>query len=413
MLKEVQLCRENGCLKAKGHGGAHSTTPSEVWRHFAGKDKKKLSKAGFATPRGGDKGGYQNHVSRNNMVIIPFERCGQVDFDQFHDGYSVRLLPPQCFESKGVLRQEFTAPGAIVRIGVNAFVLYGSHKMLDDYPPLPGWKVRSLWKNGKEVETREAGAVDAGHYIVRAPALGGKPARREGPPQGMFAPEYADEHTNYLARCVLAWLTIQTKGSPYTLAQAHHLQAVLKEAGLHDSKIFEQSGALRHGLTCCPLCTRVIRYDELHATVSFEDEEGLENAAVQTEGATRSTVVNLFHMHPVGYKELTHVPRHVAWGHAICNTRLGQRRCYSLGELQQMDLKVGVIRDEGLETFGWISDDYKMIRSEGGAVWIQLNGDFEDDGDFELSAAGDDEDAADALEDLMLDDQSEQSTDDA
>jgi hypothetical protein len=208
----------------------------------------------------------------------------------------------------------------------------------------------------------------------------------------MFAPEYADDATNYLAKCVLAWLTIQTKGSPYTLAQARHLQAILNQSGLGDSRLFEDSGALRHGLACCPLCTRVIRYEELHATVKFDDEQGLENAAVQTEGATRSTIVNLFHMHPVGYRELTHVPRHVAWGHAICNTRLGQRRCYSLSELQRMDLKVGVIREEGLETFGWMSDDFRMIRSEGGAVWIQLNGDFEDEGDEATLGGADDQD---------------------
>jgi hypothetical protein len=41
-----------------------------------------------------------------------------------------------------------------------------------------------------------------------------------------------------------------------------------------------------------------------------------------------------------------------------------------------MDLKVGIIRDEGMvETFGWISNDMLMVRSPDGAVWVQLNGD--------------------------------------
>ena len=43
-----------------------------------------------------------------------------------------------------------------------------------------------------------------------------------------------------------------------------------------------------------------------------------------------------------------------------------------------MGLKVGVIRPEGIETFGWITTDYRMIRSPNGAVWIQLNGDVAD-----------------------------------
>ena len=70
-----------------------------------------------------------------------------------------------------------------------------------------------------------------------------------------------------------------------------------------------------------------------------------------------------------------HKPLNIGWGHAICNTRLGQRRCYSLEEIIEMDLKVGIIRPEGIETFGWISEDNQMIRSPNGAVWIQLNGD--------------------------------------
>lgn len=103
--------------------------------------------------------------------------------------------------------------------------------------------------------------------------------------------------------------------------------------------------------------------------------DGLGNAAAQIEGATRSTTVNLFHIVPLVYSSLEHTPQQIAWGHAICNTRLGQRRCYSLQELKELDLKVGVIRKEGIDTFGWISKDFQMIRSPLGAVWIQLNAD--------------------------------------
>lgn len=62
-----------------------------------------------------------------------------------------------------------------------------------------------------------------------------------------------------------------------------------------------------------------------------------------------------------------------------CNTRLGQRPCHSLAELMETDLKVGIIKEEGIETFGWISGDYEMIRSPLGAVWIQLSRDMDGD----------------------------------
>ena len=62
-----------------------------------------------------------------------------------------------------------------------------------------------------------------------------------------------------------------------------------------------------------PVCLITLSYSELHDTVSFDDAEGLTNAAV-----------NLFHLQPLLYDELTHTPRNVGWGHAVCNTRLGQ-----------------------------------------------------------------------------------------
>ena len=192
----------------------------------------------------------------------------------------------------------------------------------------------------------------------------------------MFAPEYADDDTNFLSKCLLSWLIVQTRSSPYADTQAAHLRAILHAEELDDVDAFERAGVLRRGLTSCPLCMRFLSYEELHATVSFVDEGGLTNAATQIEGATRSTVVNLFHLMPLIYHDLTHIPTNIGWGHAVCNTRLGQRPCHSLQQLIEMDSKVGILRGERLlETFGWISDDWLMIRSPGGAVWMQLNPD--------------------------------------
>lgn len=373
------LCGANDCRRAAGHSGNHDPYPSEAWDFFADKDKKKIVKAGFATPRGGAKGAYQNHVARSSKVIIPFERVPDVDLPLYKDGYVIRLLPDQYFEGPGVPKAQFLAPDAPVKVGENAFVLYRTHDAFERLPPMSTWAVRALLKNGQPTSKRGSGVVDTGHYVLRMARLGTKAKRVEGPPQGVFAPEYADDETNYLSKCVLAWLIVQTSNSPYTLSQAGHLRAILRDHELDSLDAYERSGLLRRGLTSCPLCMRFIAYPELHATVSFEDEGGLINASEQIEGATRSTVVNLFHLMPLLYHELTHIPSNIGWGHAVCNTRLGQRPCYSLQQLVDMNLKVGIVRDEGLlETFGWMSTDWLMIRSPNGAVWMQLNGDIKE-----------------------------------
>lgn len=371
-----ELCGADGCRKLEGHAGQHDTRPCEAWDFFSEKDKNKITKAGFATPRGGAKGAYQNHVTRNSKVIIPYERMADVTLSLYNDGYVIRLLPEQYFDGPKSPKAVFQRADAEVRVGENAFVLYRTHDALEHLPPMDDWHVRALLRNGRPTSRRSNDVTDTGHYVLRLPRQGSRLKRTEGPPQGVFAPEYADDETNFLAKCVLAWLIIQTKGSPYTMTQAAHLRRILRDEELDDVSVYERSGAIRRGLPACPLCLRFLTYSELHATVSFENESGLINAGNQIEGATRSTVVNLFHLMPLLYHELTHIPTNIGWGHAICNTRLGQRPCYSLQDLIDQDLKVGVIRDEGMvETFGWISDDWLMIRSPNGAVWMQLNGD--------------------------------------
>jgi hypothetical protein len=370
------LCGVDGCRRLHGHRGEHDMFPTEAWGFLADKDRDKLTKAGFATPRGGAKGAYQNHVARNNKVIIPFEWLNRVKLADYPDGFVVRLLPDQFFADAKKPRPEFLKKNPPVTVGKDAFVLYRTHDDLKNFPPMPEWEVRYLVREGQKVEDRGDGAEDRGHYVLRVAAITkARTKRHDGPPQGIFAPEYADRETNYFCKCVLAWLIIQTRHSPYTTLQAGHLRAILNEAKLLDAAGFERRNSLRHGITCCPLCLRTLEYEQLHSTIVFEDEAGTGNAAFQIEGATRSTHVNLFHLIPLVYTSLEHRPEQIAWGHGICNTRLGQRRCYSLQELKERDLKVGVIREEGIETFGWISEDFQMIRSPHGAVWIQLNGD--------------------------------------
>lgn len=378
---EPPLCLIEGCLLLRDHAGEHSRAPEDVFGFLQDKDKDKLSKAGYATPRGGAKGAYQNHVYRNGRVIIPYERfAGIPDLSIYKDGYVVRVQPEQCFAEKGKLKPEFRKGGPVV-IGKNAFVLYRSHESYKALPPLKGWRVRTLIdEEGNEVLVRRKGANDIGHYVLRLPKIGGgkkisKHERIEGPPQGIFAPEYADGETDFLCRVSLAWQIVHTADSPYVTAQAARLKGILEHIGLESYNWYNAKGIMNKTFTTCPLCLRPIYYKELHEMLTLEDESGLLNAGVQVAGLTRSTLVNLFHFHPLVYESLEHIPQHVAWGHAICNTKLGQRRCYTVKELVDMNSKVGIVRGEKIETIGWISGDHEMIRSPLGAVWVQITKD--------------------------------------
>jgi len=372
MPNDIILCGTESCRLRQGHSGEHQLFPTLAWEAMSKKDKDKLTKAGFATPRGGHKGAYQNHVVRSNKVIIPYERFQSVDPSVYKKGWVVRLLPEQYFSEPGLRKPEFQDPNSELIVGQNAFVLYRTHDSYQRFPPLEGWEIRGLVKDGQKIESRTEGAEDTGHYVLRLPTLGQRGAKAEGPPQGIFAPEYADEENNFLCRCVLAWLIIHTVDSPYTTSQFPLLKKILEQNNLLDAAVWEYQGIIRHSLTACPLCSRFIRYPELHEMLQLDTELTLENAGLQIEGATRSTVVNLFHMSPLRYSSAEHAPSKVAWGHAVCNTKLGQRHCFPLQELVDQGLKVGIIRPEGIETFGWISTNWEMIRSIGGSVWIRL-----------------------------------------
>lgn len=379
-MSHLTLCGVNNCRLLSNHSGHHDPYPTKAWDFMLPKDKKKLVKAGFATPRGGAKGAYQNHVVRSNQVIIPFEKYSIAPLEAFQDGYVVRLLPEQYFASAGGVKPEFVRVDNPIRVGENAFVLYRTHEAYRRFPPLAGWHIRHLEKEGEATTKRGKGVHDKGHYVLRISTASAEDGKLvDGAPQGLFAPEYADRETNYLCTCVLAWLIIHTVGSPYTTTQAEHLKSILAQTRLLDESRYEYNGVLRHGLCSCPLCLRLIRYEQLHEIVSFDDALGNENASEQIEGSTRSTIVNLFHLLPLRYDSIRHIPENVAWGHAVCNTRLGQRPCHSLAELIETDLKVGIIKEEGIETFGWISSDFEMIRSPLGAVWIQLSRDMDGD----------------------------------
>jgi hypothetical protein len=175
----MQLClkktSEGSCFKLSGHTAGCDGSVS-VWNNIGhdplNRTKKKIIKAGFATPRGGDKGGYQNHVSRSSRVIIPFEHAAKVDFNYYEQGAVVRVTIPQALQllKSGDLFEEKD----YLQVKVNnqaqrAFLLYRSLRDMEDLPIKKKWVDCGQRVKGKEVTRRNVDGEDFGHYLARIP----------------------------------------------------------------------------------------------------------------------------------------------------------------------------------------------------------------------------------------------------
>lgn len=380
MIQLVTLCDNPNCNLPAHHKGKHRFVFKQAWEDsFKSDDINKIQKAGYCTPRGGAKGGYQNHVTRNSKVIIPYEKLSEVNLDNYKDGYVIRLFPSQYFSAMHVVKNIFANNTSVI-VGENAFILYRTYEDWDNFPPFPDWKIRSVLKYDRKKKSycipsndRRGDIIDCGHYLLRISNSGTnkKQNKFEGPAQGIFAPEYADANTNFLCQAVLAWLIIKTENSPYNESDFEHLQAILNKHNLLNSLHYENDYILHNGKTTCPLCQKTILYSELNEMISFDDEEGLENSTDQA-GSTRSTKVNLFHMVPLCYSSLENIPTQVSWGHATCNTRLGQRRCYSFNDLQATEIEIDITKNRKKRLLGYTNTAQNFIRSQNGDVWIRI-----------------------------------------
>ena len=142
----VTLCNNPNCNLLANHKWAHQFVFKKAWEDsFHSNDINKIQKAGYCTPRGGAKGGYQNHVNRNSKVIIPYEKLSEVTLDNYKDGYVIRLFPSQYFSAKHVVHNIFVNNESVI-VGENAFILYRTYEDFDKFPPLPDWKIRSILK---------------------------------------------------------------------------------------------------------------------------------------------------------------------------------------------------------------------------------------------------------------------------
>ncbi len=366
---ELELCAKplsaGFCRKLKNHRQACDVAPT-LWNFIENdpesRTKKKIVKAGFATPRGGDKGGYQNHVSRSSRVIIPFEHASKVNFDNYSQGAVVRVTVPQAITllASGDLVEE----SQILKVNCGssfqqAFILYRSSLEMQLLKPKEKWLPCWHSVNNVASQRRSATGSDFGHYLARIPR-----GLSEGIQQGIFAPEYVDKDENYACQILLTYLSYKTIGQNLDENFAH-IELVLSTFDKFKHSDLETKGIVNaKGETCCPLCFRPIEFHELHEAIDPSQVPGLENSGVQLS-ETRSTLVNLYHIEPLLYaKNLGHQITNIAWGHAHCNTLLAQRRSFSLNELKVSGTKV-------IDELYW-DEDNKFIRSTDNRAWVSV-----------------------------------------
>lgn len=365
----VKLCLkaipDGSCFKLSGHSASCDRTVS-VWNNIEhdplNRTKKKIIKAGFATPRGGDKGGYQNHVSRSSRVIIPFEHALKVDFNNYEQGSVVRVTIPQAielFKTGDLFEEKNVLQVAVDNKPQRAFLLYRSVKDLEDLPARKNWIACGHRVNGKVVSRRNVDGEDFGHYLARIPR-----GLSAGIQQGIFAPEYVGRKENYACQVLLTYFAYKTIGHQID-ENFQHVSLILQALGLLDIDKFKIRGILNsdENITC-PLCLRPIEFSELHEAIDPSQVPGLANSGVQL-AETRSTLVNLYHLQPLLYsKELGHTTENIAWGHAHCNTFLSQRKSFSLEELKRTGNKIQTeLYTDALGTF---------IRSEDNRAWVSV-----------------------------------------
>jgi hypothetical protein len=292
-------------------------------------------------------------------VIIPFEHLDNVDLSNYEDGYVVRLTAVQADSLSDAKQLDwsnrrfaFEAQGRETQ----AFVLYRSSEDLELFKIRRGWIPCEHWARGSVSNKRTQDGEDRGHFLVRIPR-----EASSGIAQGIFAPEYTTRELNYICQLELTYLAYLTlehlKDQSF-----EQIRTILETIGWDLTPSWNSSGVLKDGTSSCPLCLRPIHRDELHQTIDPSLVPGLANSGVQL-AETRSTLINLFHLRPLLYdKQLGHHPTNVAWGHAHCNTFLGQRAAFGWDELgSTLDRASFRTNDEG-----------DFIRSDDGRAWISV-----------------------------------------
>jgi BstXI restriction endonuclease len=290
--------------------------------------QQKLTKTGYT--RGATVGEiYQNRVTRNNPVLIPWELRDQCQSPgdgsgTYEKGFIVLIQPSWYFE---VNDADALLATKELSLGKNALLLYQRRSDWDKYRPSDG-----KLPNGKPfVPANSRSNPLGGVYFARVHATiadedlqvteGFNTNRKRG--AGIRVYEYASKQTIEQAKVqleALIWLCYDTDkqmieasmtAMDVSIRKTHQLK-MADTTGLLDYERLRTLRLINHDdHAICPLCLERISASSFMRRT--EQAVGRETYDLTT------TEISLFHIQELRVGEFQHKPYNLGWGHHHCN----------------------------------------------------------------------------------------------
>ena len=264
---------------------------------------------------------FQNRVSRNSTVLIPYKdytlcKKAPSNLGKYENGFIVLIKPEEYFDKN----TKFALEKEKLVLGKNLLVFYETRAQWKDYPILKGWKPASSRQNPLR-----------GQYVARIPATtsegeskiieGFTTSQRKG--AGIRVYEYADDATIKACKIQLEYLFWSCKDIDILIKQKgldreqvnkriSFIKAEAKKLKLDEhEKLVRARIVDKGGYTICPLCLKHI------SAIGFCDR--IQQAEGREVPDLTVTEVSLFHIQELRTGEYNHRPYNLGWGHHHCN----------------------------------------------------------------------------------------------
>lgn len=264
---------------------------------------------------------FQNRVSRNSTVLIPYKdytlcKKAPSNLGKYENGFIVLIKPEEYFDKN----TKFDLEKEKLVLGKNLLVFYETRAQWKDYPILKGWKPASSRQNPLR-----------GQYVARIPATtsegeskiieGFTTSQMKG--AGIRVYEYADDSTIKACKIQLEYLFWSCKDIDILIKQKgldreqvnkriSFIKAEAKKLKLDEHEILVRARIVDNdGYTICPLCLKHI------SAIGFCDR--IQQAEGREVPDLTVTEVSLFHIQELRTGEYNHRPYNLGWGHHHCN----------------------------------------------------------------------------------------------
>lgn len=264
---------------------------------------------------------FQNRVSRNSTVLIPYKdytlcKKAPSNLGKYENGFIVLIKPEEYFDKN----TKFDLGKEKLVLGKNLLVFYETRAQWKDYPILKGWKPASSRQNPLR-----------GQYVARIPATTSEGESKiiEGfttsqmKCAGIRVYEYADDSTIKACKIQLEYLFWSCKDIDILIKQKgldreqvnkriSFIKAEAKKLKLDEhEKLVRARIVDKDGYTICPLCLKHI------SAIGFCDR--IQQAEGREVPDLTVTEVSLFHIQELRTGEYNHRPYNLGWGHHHCN----------------------------------------------------------------------------------------------